>query len=63
MKNWDWEAIVQFMDDEIRERVHSELAPCAAKEFYDRYCEIDPEFDKQIRQTFSTEMIAKAFAE
>ena len=28
---------VNFMDDEIREKLHSELAPCTDEEFLERY--------------------------
>lgn len=33
----DFEAVVQFMDDEIREHLHAELAPCSHQYFYDIY--------------------------
>lgn len=36
----DFEAIVNLMDDDIREQVHDELAPCSDQEFFDRYCEL-----------------------
>ena len=36
----DWNAIVEIMDDEIREQVHAELAPCTKEEFFARYCEL-----------------------
>ena len=42
IKNWD--AIVSLMNDEIRERVAFELAPCTEEEFLKRYLELDPEF-------------------
>lgn len=48
--NWDildtetWEDIVSYMDDEKREQVHFELAPCTATEFMERYLELDEEF-------------------
>ena len=38
-----WEVVVQMMDDETRERVHDELAPCTDAEFLARYLEIAPE--------------------
>ena len=34
----DFESAVQLMDDEIRERLHSEMAPCGEQEFMDAYC-------------------------
>ena len=33
----DFEALVAGMDDEIRESVHSDLAPCTEQEFADEY--------------------------
>ena len=36
----NWESIVEMMDDEIREQVHAELAPCTDEEFLERYCEL-----------------------
>lgn len=35
-----WDAIAELMDDEIREQVHAELAPCTEEEFFARYCEL-----------------------
>ena len=39
----DFPAAVQLMDDEIRERLHNELAPCTDQEFFDAYCEAHEE--------------------
>lgn len=36
----DWEVIVIFMDDELREEIHSELAPCTELDFLTRYLEL-----------------------
>lgn len=50
--NWEalkddaWEEIATYMDDEIREKVHYELAPCTKTEFITRYLELDPEFEE-----------------
>ena len=33
----DFEAAVSLMDDEIREEVHADLAPCTEQEFMDEY--------------------------
>lgn len=46
MVNFD--AVVNLMDDEIREELHQELAPCAAQEFVDEYI-------KRHRQKFGEE--------
>ena len=37
-----WKTVVEFMDDETRERVHAELAPCTELEFLRRYLELAP---------------------
>ena len=33
----DFEAAVNLMDDEIREQLHDEMAPCEDQEFIDAY--------------------------
>lgn len=35
----DFDAAVNMMDDEIREELHNELAPCTDQEFMDAYVE------------------------
>lgn len=40
LDNGLWEAVVNAMDDEIREEVHSELAPCAELTFLKRYLQL-----------------------
>ncbi|RMH38516.1 MAG: hypothetical protein D6694_12285 [Gammaproteobacteria bacterium] len=37
-KEIDYEAAVNLMDDDIREQLHAELAPCSEQEFFDAYC-------------------------
>ena len=53
-KNLDkyWEAIVNMMDDDIRERVADELAPCTNEEFLKRYLELDPDFQNVLGSEF-----------
>ena len=34
----DFESAVNQMDDDVRESVHSKLAPCTDQEFFDEYC-------------------------
>ena len=36
----DWDNIVSYMNDDVREEVHSELAPCNELDFLKRYLEI-----------------------
>lgn len=33
----DFDAAVMLMDDDLREQLHSELAPCTDQEFMDAY--------------------------
>lgn len=35
----DYSFVEQFMDDELREELHAELAPCTNQTFFDRYAE------------------------
>lgn len=48
--------IAVYMDDEIREKVHFELAPCEPEEFLRRYLELDPEFEGVLKTEFSIEL-------
>lgn len=32
-----WDAVAQFMDDEIREDTHAAVAPCTEEEFLEEY--------------------------
>ena len=36
----DFDACVNMMDDDLREQVHAELAPCDDQVFLNRYCEL-----------------------
>ena len=36
----DFDAAVVLMDDEWREEVHMDLAPCTEQEFFDAYCHL-----------------------
>lgn len=38
----DWDVIVMMMDDDTRENVSYELAPCTNLEFLARYLELAP---------------------
>ena len=50
------DAIAVYMDDDKRERVHFELAPCEPEEFLRRYLELDPEFEGVLKTEFSIEL-------
>jgi hypothetical protein len=34
----DFDVAVQYMDDDVRERVHSDVAPCSEDAFWIAYC-------------------------
>ena len=36
-KAMDFETMVHYMDDELREELHSQLAPCTEQEFAEAY--------------------------
>lgn len=38
-----WQNVADFMDDDTRETVHAELAPCTEEEFLARYLELAPD--------------------
>lgn len=54
--NKNWAAIVNYMDSDVREQVHRELAPCSNEEFLQRYLELDPEFITTLKQEFGIKM-------
>ena len=39
----DYEAAVNLMDDDLREELHSELAPCSNQEFFNAYAKAHKE--------------------
>lgn len=38
------ETISTYMDDDIRESLHFDLAPCSNEKFLVEYCKSDPDF-------------------
>ena len=50
------ETIATYMNNEIREAVHFELAPCTNEEFLKRYCELDESFEEHLENEFSIEL-------
>ena len=48
--------ISTYMDDEIRERLHYELAPCEPEEFLARYLEEDRSFVDFLWSEFRIEL-------
>ena len=44
----DFDAVTNFMDSDIRDYLHGELAPCSPQYFYDEYCKMHKEIhDKE----------------
>jgi hypothetical protein len=37
-QHFAYDAVVHLMDDDIRENVHADIAPCTDQEFLDAYC-------------------------
>lgn len=52
------DVIASYMDDDIRETVHYELAPCTPEEFLIRYMDLDPVFEMVLWSEFSLGMNA-----
>lgn len=52
MDNEDFENIVSYMDDEIRENLHGAIAPCSNEEFLTAYLEKDPDFMELLESEF-----------
>ena len=48
--------ISSYMNDEIREGLHSELAPCEPEVFLKRYVEIEPDFAEILETEFNIEL-------
>lgn len=48
----DMDAIAIHMNDEIREQVHFQLAPCTPDEFLAAYLEKDPDFEDLLKSEF-----------
>ena len=46
-----------YMDDDIRELVHYEIAPCTNDEFVARYCELDEDFEELIYMELGIEIL------
>lgn len=50
------DAIVVFMDDEIREKIHWALAPCTPEDFLKAYVKENPDFEDFLYSEFSIEL-------
>lgn len=48
--------IAVYMNDEIREQVHAELAPCTPDEFLTRYLQLDCELINLLLSEFNIEI-------
>lgn len=52
----EMENVASYMNDEIREEVHFELAPCSNEAFLRRYCELDVSFEELLKDEFGIEL-------
>ena len=50
------DTIASYMDDDKREQVHAELAPCEPEVFLRAYIERDPSFKDLLKSEFSIEL-------
>lgn len=49
------DAIAVYMDDDIREAVHFDFAPCSPGKFLAEYIRRDPSFEELLKTEFSIE--------
>lgn len=47
-----WDEIVEHMNDEVREEVHNEFAPCSKVKFLTEYCKRDNRFTDYLWREF-----------
>lgn len=52
----EMDSIATYMRDDVRERVHFELAPCSNEEFLIRYLQYDPNFEVTLKTEFGIEL-------
>lgn len=50
--------LASYMDDDIRESLHRDLAPCTHDEFIAAYIDKDPEFETFLNAEFSVDELA-----
>ena len=50
-------ALANYMDTEIREKVHRLYSPCDNETFLQHYCELDSDFYTLLRGEFGIEII------
>lgn len=46
-----------YMDNDVRERVHSELAPCTPTEFLKRYLIYEPDFSTIVKNVIDVDVL------
>ena len=52
ISNETMENICAYMNDEIREELHSKLAPCSNRTFLKEYCKCDKKNKKLLKNEF-----------
>lgn len=55
----DMSNIASYMDDDIREDLHGDLAPCSNEEFINEYLKRDPEFMDLLKTEFEFKLGGK----
>ena len=48
--------VATYMNDDLRETIHLELAPCTPEEFLIAYCNADPDFEDLLNEEFHIEL-------
>lgn len=52
----EMDTIASYMDDEVREDLHGDLAPCEPNEFLLEYIKRDPSFEELLISEFDIEV-------
>lgn len=50
------ETISNYMNDDIRESIHFDFAPCSNEDFLKAYCKADPDFSILLWSEFRIDM-------
>lgn len=50
------DTVTTYMNDDIREQVHREIAPCTPEKFLLRYIQLDRDFENLLKDEFSIEI-------
>ena len=56
LTNEEMNDIASYMNDDLREAIHLELAPCTNEDFILTYCNAEPTFEDFLNEEFHIEL-------